>query len=365
MEFTIEASSLSEALRDITRSTSNKAVTDIHSGIKLEAASGSLTVAAVNAQYYVQKRISSVEIAEEGSIVLPGKLFTEVVKRMTGNLLLRTYQFRTEIISEDLKTHMNGIDPQEFPQLPQQEGETTFFLSNQTITDLIDGTAFAVSTNESKPVLTGVRWDVSERHIHSVATNSHRLAQLHKSVEGKKEVQATIPVMTLKELKKLMKQEEEIEVSVGPTSVRFSSEDFLLHSRIIEGNYPSVEKLFPKEVTTRFTINKNNLHKSVDRATLFASEWRHCNVNFETSTEGKLRVYANASELGETEEFLPIEKFEGDLIKIACDGRFFMEALQSMHSEDIQISMSGDKRPIIIRPTNGDKHVHLISPVRS
>ncbi|MFG6149260.1 DNA polymerase III subunit beta [Halobacillus sp. B23F22_1] len=365
MEFTIEASSLSEVLRDITRSTSNKAVIDIHSGIKIEAAEGSISVAAVNAEYYVQKCISSVEVIQEGRIVLPGKLFTEVVKRMTGTLLVRSDQFRTEFISEDLKTYMNGIDPQEFPQLPQQEGETTFFLSHKTITDLIDGTAFAVSTNESKPVLTGVRWDVSESHIHSVATNSHRLAQLHKSVEGNKEVQATIPVMTLKELKRLMKQEKDIEVSVGLTSVRFSSKEFILHSRIIEGIYPSVDKLFPKEVTTRFTINKNNLHKSVDRATLFASEWRHCNVHFEIAAEGKLRVYANASELGETEEFLSIEQFEGELIKIACDGRFFMEALQSMQSEDVQISMSGDKRPIVIRPTNGDKHVHLISPVRS
>lgn len=146
----------------------------------------------------------------------------------------------------------------------------------------------------------------------------------------------------------------------------FKTNSTTLYSRLIEGNYPNVAGLFAKNARTMITVNTKQLLKGVDRACLFASEWKNNNVHMEIKDGLKLKITSNSSEIGKIEETQPINKLAGETdLSISLDGSFLIDALKAIKEEEIKISFGGTMRPILMEPVGNNSYMHLISPVRS
>ncbi|WP_419394415.1 DNA polymerase III subunit beta [Cytobacillus praedii] len=271
------------------------------------------------------------------------------------------------IQSDEIITTLNGFHSEEYPRLPQFDETTCIKISSMELIDIINQTSFAVSKSESRPVLTGVNLSFNENHLSCAATNSQRLAYREIPIETDVKGSFIVPSSSLNELTKLFKNEEAIiHIYITVNYIVFKSKTLSLFSRLIEGNYPNISSLLPKDAKTIIVMDTNQLLKGIDRACLFANEWKNNNVNLEIKEGSKLRISSNSTEIGKIEETQMIKMIKGEAdFSISLDGSFLMDALKAIKEEEIRMSFGGPMRPVLIEPLDNPSQLHLISPVRT
>ncbi len=172
--------------------------------------------------------------------------------------------------------NLNGMHSGEYPNPPQIDGAGYFNIPSVELLEIIKQTAFAVSKNETRPLLTVVNLSIKENKLTCVATNSHRLALRELPLESKVTGSFIIPSKSLNELTKLFNNEADIiHIFLTDSYIVFQTNHISLFSRLIKGNYPNVSELLPKDLKTIITVDTKTLLKGIDRACLFASEWRN------------------------------------------------------------------------------------------
>ncbi|MGX1824467.1 DNA polymerase III subunit beta, partial [Heyndrickxia sporothermodurans] len=232
--------------------------------------------------------------------------------------------------------------------------------------ELFKQTMFAASSNEMKPVLTGVHMNFLDDKLVVVATNSHRLSRRELSIESDVNASIIVPRSSLLEFTKLFIDSGELKLFITNNYIVFQSKDMTLYSRLIDGVYPNTAGLIPKESKTRNRLTTNQFLKGIDRACLFASEWRNNNVNLSIVEGDKIKISSLASEIGKIEETQTIQMVEGQKeLSISLDGSFLKDALKVIQEEEIMIQFGGSMSPIFIQPVGNPSFLQLISPVRT
>ncbi len=374
MDITIKHDYLKKAVLDVSKVVSSKSPFPILSGIKLLASQGMLTLVGSNSEVVIERKIpmqkdgQTGEVRVSGSVIVSAKHLNELIKKLTGDINISVDENHlVTITSGAVKVDLKGLSADEYPNLPQVNQERFIKLGTSTISDLIKQTVFAVSKNETRPILTGVSVSIAEGGITFVATNSQRLAYSRKLVDANILQACVVPSLALHELLKLIGKEtsDTIELSMNEQFILFKTNEFTLYSRLIEGNYPETSGLLPIETMTVITMNTKQLIKGIDRACLFASEWKNNNIYLELNEE-TLTISSTSTEIGKIEETQVVMNIEGHKnLKIACDGYYLLDALRSLDEEAVNISFSGSMKPILIRPVVKKDQLHLISPVRS
>ncbi|MGA4721075.1 DNA polymerase III subunit beta [Fictibacillus nanhaiensis] len=226
---------------------------------------------------------------------------------------------------------------------------------------------FATAKNETRPVLTGVHFMFSNNQLTAVATNSQRLVSIIKEVQVTEETSYIVPSSSLNELVKLISDYSGIvKIQLADGYILFETDHISLYSRLISGQYPNTSKLIPNEQITVLTLNRELLLKGMDRACLFAGEWKNNTITLSIK-EGKLCISSGSSEMGHIQELQEIMDLTGeDNFKISIDGHFLKEALHTIRDGEINIKFNGSMRPIVIESIHEkSNYLHLISPVRS
>ncbi|MFD1019701.1 DNA polymerase III subunit beta [Thalassobacillus hwangdonensis] len=373
MEFYIKSSIFNKAIAEVSSVITQKTTLPVLTGIKLTAEADGLTLTGSNSEIIIYKKIpvmevgdSPVTIQKTGSIVLPAKYISQLVKKLHAPVHLFVKDHFATLTSGDIITRMNGFDSLEYPNLPSLDGCETISMDSKQLMEMIRQTVFAVSSNETRPVLNGVNIQFSQDEAVAVATNSHRLALRKQAIPTAKAVSCTIPSKALVELMKITGTESPtINLYITEGHIAFEMEHTTLYARLIEGNYPDTEKLFPSEYKTSVTLNTLKLLQGIDRASLFASEWKHNNVRLSLKETG-LKISSTSTEVGEISETQSIHELTGDKdLTIHIDGNFLMDALKQVQSEQVKVQFGGSMRPIVIQPVGDDTYLHLISPVRS
>ena len=197
------------------------------------------------------------QVTETGSIVLQARVFNEIVRKLPTNdvEIEVTNQFQTHIRSGKSEFNLIGLDASEYPLLPEIEEERQFFIPSDLLKSIIKETVFAVSTSESRPVLTGVNWQVKEGELHCVATDSHRLAKRKTAIKDlpNEEYSIVIPGKSLNELNKILEETtSEVAIVMTQQQILFKTGDVLFYSRLLEGNYPDTSRLIPSEIQNNY-----------------------------------------------------------------------------------------------------------------
>ncbi|PFF10079.1 DNA polymerase III subunit beta [Bacillus cereus] len=375
MEFIVNHKHFTQALSEVSKAISTKAIIPILSGIKITADQSGITLIASNSNIFIEKFIPSSMDDEQitttlkaGTIVVPAKYFIEIIKKMPSDIVIKSKNEQTITIqSEEITLNLNGFPANEFPNVPQIDDHAEIQIETKQLIDAFKQTVFAVAKNESRPVLTGVHIELDHNKLICAATDSHRLAIRETLISTNVKAKCIVPSATINELLKLMNGNLEfVSIYLSESHIIFTFGTTTLYSRLIEGKYPNISSLIPNEFQTVINIDRQRMLQGVDRSSLLASEWANNNVNLEIVNESTIKVSSNASQIGKISETQQIDAIQGEKqFNISFDGRFMLDALRAIKEETVTLSFSGSMRPILVEAGTHSAAIHLISPVRA
>lgn len=380
MKFSILRNRLIESVQDVSKAITSKTTIPILTGIKITAQEEGITFTGsdsdISIESFVPKEEDGDEIAviqQTGGIVLQAKIFGELVKKLPMDIveIEVANQFQTIIRSGKSNFNLNGLDAEEYPHLPQITEDKVIRIPADILKNLIRQTVFAVSTAETRPILTGVNWNIKGSRLNCIATDSHRLAQRTAEIEtaADAEYNIVIPGKSLNELNKILPDSNEpVEIVITDNQVLFKAKHLLFFSRLLEGNYPDTSRLIPTDGKTEIVVNTKEFLQAIDRASLLAKEGQNANVvklSSVTDIPGTIEITSNSPEIGKVTDRVNCKSIEGEELKISFSSKYMMEALRALEGTEITIRFTGAMRPLIIRPVHDDTTLQLILPVRT
>ncbi|MBB4826938.1 DNA polymerase-3 subunit beta [Sporosarcina luteola] len=377
MKFEIMRDRLLDGLTDVMKAISQKVAIPILTGIKIEVDEKGLRMTGSDSDITICTFIPVEEDGEQlireivpGSIVLQAKFFSEIVRKLPTNEVTIEVSngTQTHIHSGKSEFHLIGSNADDYPILPNVKDDHRFSLPADLMKSIIRETVFAVSQQETRPILTGVHWDAAEDQLTCVATDSHRLARRTVQPEQMPEspFSVVIPGKSLQELNKILPDHADpVEIVIADQQVLFKTKNVLFYSRLLEGNYPDTSRLIPSEYKTSVMVNGRMLLQAIDRASLLAREDRNNIVRF-SADEGKvLEISSNSPEVGKVEETVEAIDVKGEDLKISFSAKYMMDALKAIDGQDIAIHFTGAMRPFILKSADSDAILQLILPVRT
>jgi len=377
MKFTISRNELNEAVQQVSKAVASRTTIPILSGIKLDATFAGITLTASDTDISIQSFIpletpnkTIATVVKPGSVVLTAKFFVEIVKKLPHEEVHIEVgdRFQTLITSGTTEIQLVGLDPEEFPVLPNVQEDQVVSISGDMLRDMIRQTVFAVTTNESTPILTGVLWNLHGGSFKFVATDRHRLASRQSNVDSGDVRFSNIVISgkTLNELAKLVPDQNAIvDIVVADNQVLFKLGNVLFYSRLLDGTYPDTSKIIPQQFKTELVLNTKLLSESIDRAYLLSREEKTNIVRLMTLESGGIEISSSSSELGKVTEQLGVSEMRGEPLKIAFNSKYMLDVLKVIDSEELFIGFNGSMSPIIIRPNDHDHSLHLILPYRT
>ncbi|XID91739.1 DNA polymerase III subunit beta [Paenibacillaceae bacterium WGS1546] len=377
MKLTISRNELNEAIQHVSKAVASRTTIPILSGIKMDASYAGITLTASDTDISIQSFIpletadkTVATVVKPGSVVLTAKFFVEIVKKLPHEEVHIEVgeRFQTLITSGATEIQLVGLDPEEFPVLPSVQEDQVVSIPGDLLRDMIRQTVFAVTTNESTPILTGVLWNLHDSVFKFVATDRHRLASRSSQVdvEDVRFSNIVISGKTLNELSKLVPdQNVMVDIVVAENQVLFKLGNVLFYSRMLDGTYPDTSKIIPQVFKTELVLNTKLLSDSMDRAYLLSREEKTNIVRLMTTEAGGIEISSSSSELGKVTEQLDAVEMKGEPLKIAFNSKYMLDALKVIDSEELFIGFNGSMSPIIIRPNDHENSLHLILPYRT
>lgn len=369
---------LNEAIQHVSRAITNRTTIPILSGIKIDADANGVTLTASDTDISIQSFIATeiedreiINLEKSGSVVLQAKFFVEIIKKLPESEVEIEVedQFKTTIRSGSTELQMIGLDPEEYPLLPKLIENQSLSIAGDLLKTMIKDTGFAVSTNESTPILTGVWWQLSDDMIKFVATDRHRLASREAGIQRSEKTHfdnLVISGKTLNELNKIIPDQNTIiDIVAADNQILFKIGSILFYSRILDGVYPDTSKIIPQGFKTELVLNTKLLLDAIDRAYVLSREEKTNIVNLMTLEDQTVEISSSLSELGKITEQIPVESMEGEQLKISFNSKYMLDAIKVIDSENIHIGFTGAMSPIILKPNDHTNMLHLILPYRT
>lgn len=376
MKFTIQRDYFLNQLNDTLKAISPRTTLPILTGIKIDATDKGIILTGSDSEISIEITINQnidgekiVDIEEKGSVVLPGRFFVDIVKKLPGKTVNSSTndQFKTLITSGHSEFNVSGLDPDQYPLLPQVSEEDAIKLPIKVLKNIIAQTNFAVSTSETRPVLTGVNWLIQNNELICTATDSHRLALRKLKLEDEEidDKNVIIPGKALSELNKIVSDsEEDINIFFASNQVLFKVGHINFISRLLEGNYPDTTRLFPENYETKIILDNSEFYHAIDRASLLAREGGNNVIKLSTDVD-KVELSSTSPEIGTVKEDVSTDNVEGESLKISFNSKYMMDALKAIDNDEVQVEFFGTMRPFILKPKDDETVVQLILPIRT
>lgn len=319
---------------------------------------------------------NQLEVIKEGGIVLPARIFNEIVRKLSDEKLTIEVgdNFQTSITSAHAAFNINSIDVDNYPNFPVIDSNEVITLPTTLFKQVIQHTVIATSTQESRPILTGVNITIENGQLKAVATDSHRLSQriipitVPEALQDKS-YKVIIPGKSLTELSKIIEDQDTIEMMVTQNQVLFKAENLYFYSRLLEGYYPDTNRLIPANSATELTINANDLLQATERASLLSHEGKN-NVIKLSLSDNHVELSGNSPEIGTVEEELEYIEAKGDSLVISFNPDYLKDALRTFGHQNVIIGFTAPIRPFTVIPADDNTEIsqafiQLITPVRT
>lgn len=378
MKFTINRNQFINQINNVQRAISSKTTIPILTGMKLVATQQGLIVTGSNVDISVQNLIAQdnedneLEIASLGAIVLPARFFNEIIKKLPGEkfTLEIIENNQTLITSGNSEFTLNGLDANNYPHLPEVENNDQLTIAAEILYQLVNETVFSASTQENRPILTGLHLKITGNELLAVATDSHRLAQRKVTINNQSQnnYDIVIPAKSLVELVRSFRDsEQDVKISISENQILFEFAQTLFYSRLLEGNYPATDRLIPQESSTQLEFEAKTLLDSVERASLLAHAGRNNVVRLVIEKASKkATIYGNSPEVGTVEEDLQPLSLTGEDLEIAFNPDYLKDALRALGDTRIRLEFTAPLHPFTLKPTSDvENFIQLITPVRT
>ena len=336
------------------------------------------------------------DISENGRITLPAKYFNDIVSRLPemeitlswGESDGETVNLVATLSSASGKFQLNGMDAEEFPELPIVDNEDIIDLPISTMLEGLKGCLFAASTEISKQILTGVHLSSSEdksEFLEFAATDSHRLSVLQALLNNDDDAEAadtataedrsvikltdfavTIPARALRELEKMLSDGSEtnktVKICYDDTQIMFRLGDRILTTMRLTGTYPPYQRLIPASFTRNLVCDRKMLLSSLELVAVLAQKNNIVKFTLDTA-KSQLTLSVDAQDIGSATQSLPAEII-GEDVDIAFNIKYLMDGLKALPATDIKMQLNEWNQPVIFTPLNGSLMTYLVMPVQ-
>ncbi|HET9411432.1 MAG TPA: DNA polymerase III subunit beta [Candidatus Saccharimonadales bacterium] len=364
MKLTVTQENLNRALQVVGRVASGKTPLPILNNILFKVTGNRLMLAATNLELAITQHVGS-KIDQEGSITVPARLMSEFIANLPkGNVELEAEGTKLHIRCGTYTSTINGMAPDEFPELPSIEEKQAVTIP---VTDLKRGlqqTVLVASSDDTRPVLTGVFCHSFEGHMYLAATDGYRLAE-RRLIATSQDISAIVPVSTLNDVLRVVHDDmNEVKLVFDENQVRILLDDVEITSRLIDGSFPDYRTLIPKQSDIAITLQKDEFVRVAKVASLFAREsGGSVTLNGEASSN-TLRIHSVASQLGEnTSEVTATVTAD---TQVTLNSRYLLEALGCIDAKQVLFHCSGKLAACVLTPAgDAPDYQHIIMPLKS
>lgn len=321
--------------------------------------------------------ITNAKIIKKGRVGVPARLIGDIVRSLPEAAVDLEYnpdKRELALLCQNSSFEIKTLSAEDFPKVPNLESSTIqeeCTLESNLFLNVVKQVIRAASKDETRPILTGILFTLSESKVRMVATDSYRLAVTESSIESKKgekrkeegeKIRAVIPTKALEDVLKIISilESQEVRMRVLENHIVFDLGEAQLIARLIEGQYPNYQQLLPEGYQLELPVKREELIGAVKRISLLAQN--NSPVQFDLG-KNNLTVSAVTQEVGEAKEDVKI-KYEGEEVKIAFNGQYLLDGLTAVNQEDVLIKLLDPLKPGLIKSVESDEFLYLIMPVR-
>ncbi|MCQ6658919.1 DNA polymerase III subunit beta [Leuconostoc citreum] len=376
MQFSINRQAFIKSLNDVARAISSRTTIPILTNIKIVLSEDELILTGSNSDISIETRIEQSDttaqlvIKEKGGITLLATFFANIVKNLPADdLMLAVDGLRANITSGASAFTINGQDVRNYPQLPEMDDVQSLSVSAAQLIDIISQTKISASTQESRPILTGIHLALNGNDVKAVTTDSHRLSQRIVTLTGTEahvSADVIIPAKSFNELQSLLEGQDRVDIKLSANQAVFDLGHTTFYSRLLEGNYPETDRLIPTESTTELTMDAGALLGAINRASLLSHESRN-NVVQLTLKAGVATLTGTSQEVGQVQEELVTKSVAGEDLEISFNPDYVRDALRVFSGKPVDVKFTSNLRPFTLTPAGetDNKQLQLITPVRT
>ena len=376
INFSINKNLFLQALNTTKRAISHKNAIPILSTVKIDVTNEGITLIGSNGQISIENFISiknenaGLLVTSSGSILLEATFFINVVSSLPDITLDFKEIAQKQIVLTSGKSEitLKGKDADQYPRIQEISASNPLVLETSVLKNIINETAFAASTQESRPILTGVHFVLTEnKNLKTVATDSHRMSQKQIILEKNGDnFDVVIPSRSLREFSAVFTDDiETVEIYFTNNQLLFRSENISFYTRLLEGNYPDTDRLIPTDFNNIITFDTNNLRYAMERARLLSNATQNGTVKLEI-INGVVSAHVNSPEVGRVNEEIDTESISGQDLTISFNPTYLIDSLKAIDSEKVIISFISAVRPFTLVPNDDTENfIQLITPVRT
>jgi DNA polymerase-3 subunit beta len=367
MRFTISREKLQEGLAAVAPAVPSKTTLPVLANLLVQTTEKGIRISGTDLDIAVGTEVIA-DVEAAGAITIPARKLSEIARELPPApvKISATGDQRITLECGRSKFKLLGLPKSEFPSFPAIKFEKALRIPSGDLQKLISHTAFAASTEESRPILNGVLWELRPEHMRMVATNGHRLAKMDVPVKmaSAPASDLIIPPKALEQIRRLFPAEEELEVAQGDNHLGFRSPFTAVYTRLIEGPYPGYDQVIPRDNDKYAIIDKVALIGALKRMSVVASDQTHrIRLSFNS---GMLKFSVSTPDLGEAQDELPV-RYNGDPLDIGFNAAYLLEILRYLPTEEIRLTFKAPERAATIEPegwSDPSKYLCLLMPLR-
>lgn len=357
MRFTIDKSVLYKAVNKVKGAANNRSTLEPLRGILIETNGQSLKLTATDLSLAIQCIVEDVDVEVFGRVLIPAKFFSDLLRKLSGPITIETvFENRIKLSCGDLRATINALDHDGFPEMPVILGVTEMYIQTKILKTALVKTVFSSSSDDNRPIFTGILFKVSNGNIDFVATDTHRLSRLNYPTDFSGDIKAVVPGGAMREIGRSF-DGEVTKMSFNDHSVEFECENMKLVTKLIQGEFPNYEAVIPKNPEAAILVNKALLKMAVQRADIFSDR---LNRIIQIKGEDSLVISGSSSLFGDIRQIVKAEH-NGGRVKVAFNCEFLLHAINAMDSENISLNYHGTHAPMTFCE---DGYLQLILPVR-
>lgn len=363
MKLQVTQENLAKALSAVARVASGRNTLPILSNVLLKTVDNRLSIAATNLDIAITYYLGS-KVADEGSITVPARLMQDFVSSLpSGVINLKLDDYKLHIVTDQYQSVINGVSSEEFPVMPAIADGKTWKIAAPVLKKSLQQVLMAASTDEARPVLTGVYIHTHEGALYMVATDSYRLAE-KQLMKTKEDINLLIPASSLQDLLRIIgDSDEEVEVTHDEQQVLFRVGDVELVTRLIEGKYPDYRKLIPADFQTTASVSRSEFVNITKVSSLFARESAGSVTIHVDGEKSEVSIRSVASQIGENTATAKADvQGEGD---ITLNSRYLLDGLHAFSGDVISFGFNGKLEPSALSDDKAKDYLHIIMPLKS
>lgn len=364
MILTCTKTDLLEGINIVSKAISNRTAMPILECILLECKEGVFSLMGNDLELGIISRVNA-NIKENGQIAIDAKIFSEIIRKLPEkDISIETDERNTVNIKCDHSEYkIMGQNGEEYPKPTIIEKSKGYTIFQSELKNMIRQTIFSIALEESKPILTGELIEISEGFINLVAIDGYRISYRKNIIESKEDIKAVIPGKTMNEIGKILNSDLEARVTLyfEKNHVLLELGNSIIVSRLLEGDFYPYKQIFSDNYNTKLKVNRSEFLSGLERASLISNINKKEPVKIDIQDD-KAVVTSNTS-IGTAYEEISIEK-EGDILTIAFNPKYLIDALKIIDDEFIQIKFTSALSPCIINSIDSDEYKYLVLPVR-